>query len=69
MLRNWLSNINWGNNFEFAYPWVLSFLLLLPFLIIAYRKKTRKPATFKVSTTHFIRKTSSFKTLTKGAKL
>lgn len=64
MLRDWLYNINLGGNFEFAYPWVLYLFLLLPILIFVYRRNYRRPATFKVSTTYFIKKSTSFKTRT-----
>ncbi len=43
MVTNWLSHI------EFAYPWVLALLLLLPVLAVVYfKKKNKKTATLKV---------------------
>lgn len=65
MLRDWLSYMNINTNFEFAYPWFLVLLALLPLLIVVYRRKSKKPPTFKVSTTHFIKKSRSFKTRTR----
>lgn len=51
-----------GYNFELAHPWVLTLWLLLPILAIIYFRKNKKVATLKVSTTHFLRNVSSFKT-------
>lgn len=65
MFRDWLSYFDWGYNFEFAYPWVLGLLIILPLLVFVYGRKNRKPATFKVSTTHFIKKAKTFKTRTR----
>lgn len=57
MLNEWLQHI------EFAYPWVLGFLLLLPVLIYEYRRRyKRNQASMLVTTTHFIERTKSIKT-------
>ncbi len=65
MFRDWLSYFDWGYNFEFAYPWMLGSLIILPLLVMVYASKNRKTATFKVSTTHFIKKAKTFKTRTR----
>ena len=57
MLRDWYQNI------EFAYPWVLGALLLMPVLIYEYiRRNKRQQASMLVTTTHFVRSTQSLKT-------
>ncbi len=57
MLNEWLQHI------EFAYPWVLGFLLLLPVLIFEYARRNRKTqASMLITTTHFIENTKSIKT-------
>ena len=57
MLNEWLQHI------EFAYPWVLGLLLLLPVLIYEYRRRNkRSQASMLVTTTHFIENTKSIKT-------
>ncbi len=55
MIRNWLGNI------EFAYPWLLALLLLIPILVIEYLARRKKnEAWMMVTTTHFIEPDQSF---------
>lgn len=57
MLTEWLKHI------QFAYSWVLGALLLLPIFIYEYIKRNKKQqASLLVTTTHFIKGASSFKT-------
>lgn len=57
MLSRYLHHI------EFAYPWVLGVLLLLPILIYEYlRKQKKQQATMLITTTHFMRDVKSFRT-------
>ena len=56
MLREWFKHI------EFAYPWVLGALLLMPILIYEYiRRNKKQQASLLVTTTHFLKQSSSFK--------
>lgn len=53
----------WFRNIEFAYPWVLGALLLLPILIYEYmRRNNKQQAALLVTTTHFVKGTGSFRT-------
>lgn len=53
----------WFKNIEFAYGWVLSFLLLIPLLVYEYvRRIKRSEASMYVTTTHFISHLSSPRT-------
>jgi Ca-activated chloride channel family protein len=57
MLKEWYQNI------EFAWPWVLGALLLIPVLIYEYiRRNHRQQASMLVTTTHFLKTTQSFRT-------
>jgi len=57
MITNWLQHI------EFAYPWVLGLLLLLPVLIYEYiRSNKKKQASMLVTTTHFIQGVKDIRT-------
>ncbi len=57
MLTEWLQHI------EFKYPWVLGLLLLLPVLVMEYRRNSnRKQASMLVTTTHFISNISNLRT-------
>jgi Ca-activated chloride channel homolog len=59
MITNWLQHI------EFAYPWVLGLLILVPVLIFEYiRSNRKKQASMLVTTTHFIQGTRDLKTAT-----
>ncbi|MBV9963521.1 MAG: VWA domain-containing protein [Parafilimonas sp.] len=52
----------WYRNIEFAHPWVLGALLLLPVLIYEYiRRNNKQQASMLVTTTHFINKTQSLR--------
>ena len=56
----------WFKNIEFAYPWVLGALLLMPILIYEYaRRNFRQQASLLVTTTHFLKGSASFKTTLK----
>src|SRR5690242_11348919 len=56
MITDWLQHI------EFAYPWVLGSLLLLPVLIYEYiRSNKKKQATMLVTTVHFIQNAKDLK--------
>lgn len=56
MLKAWLKHI------EFAHSWMLGALLLLPILIYEYARRNKKQrASLLVTTTHFIKRSSSFK--------
>jgi Ca-activated chloride channel family protein len=58
MLNNWFQHI------EFAYPWVLGSLLLIPILVIEYiRRNNKNNASLLVTTTHFISNVTSIKTV------
>ena len=53
----------WYRNIEFAYPWVLGALLLMPILIYEYiRRIKRQQASMIVTTTHFVKNTPGFRT-------
>jgi Ca-activated chloride channel family protein len=53
----------WYQNIEFAYPWVLGALLLMPVLIYEYIRRNRKQqASMLVTTTHFVKSTPGFRT-------
>lgn len=55
--------INWLNHTDFAYPWILPLLILLPILVFEYyRRRRRSSAHLSITTTKFIRKTASLKT-------
>jgi len=57
MINDWLSHI------EFAYPWVLSLLMLLPIIIFFYFRNMRKQqASMLVTTTHFLQGADTIKT-------
>lgn len=54
----------WYQNIEFAYPWVLGALLLLPVLIYEYiRRNGRQQSSLVITTTHFLKGAASFKTV------
>lgn len=56
----------WYRNIEFAWPWVLGALLLLPVLIYEYiRRNRRQQASMLVTTTHFVKDTPGFRTSVK----
>jgi len=53
----------WYQNIEFAYPWVLGALLLMPILIYEYiRRNKKQQASLLITTTHFVKSTPNFKT-------
>jgi Ca-activated chloride channel family protein len=53
----------WFQNIEFAHSWILGALLLLPILIYEYtRRNNRQQASLLVTTTHFLKGSTSFKT-------
>lgn len=57
MIADWLQHI------EFAYPWVLGLLLLLPVLIYEYvRTNKKKQASMLVTTVHFIQDVKDIRT-------
>ncbi len=57
---------DWFQNIQFAYPWVFSFLLLLPIIIIEYTVRNNKTqASMLVSTTHFVSEVKSMRTATR----
>ncbi|MDE3236454.1 MAG: VWA domain-containing protein [Bacteroidota bacterium] len=57
MLSNWLQHI------EFAYPWILPLLLIVPYLIFWHIRSHRKQtAALTITTTHFIQHTQNWKT-------
>lgn len=57
MITKWISHI------EFAWPWVLVLLLLLPVMIWEYlRKRNHRDAAMMVTTTHFLQGIKSIKT-------
>ncbi|QEC68784.1 VWA domain-containing protein [Panacibacter ginsenosidivorans] len=59
MITDWLQHI------EFAYPWVLGLLILLPVMIFEYiRGNRRRQASMLVTTTHFIQGARDLKTAT-----
>lgn len=50
-------------NISFAYPWVLPVLLLIPLMTYWYYQRLRKnTAAMKVTTTHFLRRTTNWRT-------
>lgn len=56
----------WFQNIEFAYPWILGALLLLPIFIYEYIKRNnRQRASLLVTTTHFLKGSANFKTALK----
>ena len=56
---------NWYQHIEFAYPWVLGALLLLPVLIYEYLRRSKKPqASMLITTTHFVQDIKSIRTAT-----
>lgn len=53
----------WWEHIEFAYPWVLGFLILIPILIVEYNRRLNSSrAAMMVTTTHFIQHLKSVKT-------
>src|SRR5262245_24103577 len=57
MITDWLQHI------EFAYPWVLGLLMLLPVLIYEYfRSNGKREASMLITTTHFIKGTTDNRT-------
>ena len=53
----------WYQHIEFAYPWVLGFLLLLPVLIFEYYGRRKKmQSAMLVTTTHFLEDVRSYRT-------
>lgn len=55
--------VNWFQQTDFAYPWVLGLLILLPLLVVLhYRKKATTSAPLALSTTREIKKSRSWKT-------
>jgi Ca-activated chloride channel family protein len=57
MLSDWLAHTN------FAYPWLLPLLLVVPYLIFWYIKShQQQTASFPITTTYFLRHTSNWKT-------
>lgn len=55
--------LDWFENIDFAYPWALALLILLPVIGMEYFRRQKKlRANFPVSTTHFIGKIKSLKT-------
>lgn len=57
MLPNWLQHTN------FAYPWLLPLLLILPYLIYWYVKSNNhQTASFKITTTYFLHSVKNWKT-------
>ena len=53
----------WYQNIEFAWPWVLGALLLMPVLIYEYIKRSnRQQASMLVTTTHFVKSTQGLRT-------
>ena len=54
--------VNWFQQTDFAYPWLLVLLALLPVLVLLhYRKQQIKSATLALSTTREIKKSRSWK--------
>ena len=55
---------NWLKNIEFAYPWILYGLIVIPLLIIWYVKKSNKQKpSILISTTKFLAKPKGIKSL------
>jgi Ca-activated chloride channel family protein len=55
--------VNWLQQTDFAYPWLLCLLVLLPVLAyLHYRKQTQKSAPLALSTTREIKKSGTWKT-------
>jgi len=53
---------DWWQHIEFAYPWLLPLLLLIPYLIYwQWASKGRRGATLKVSTLQFLHPTTNWK--------
>src|SRR4051812_26184648 len=53
----------WYRNIEFAYPWILGALLLMPVFIYEYiRRNKKQQASMLVTTTHFVKPASDFRT-------
>jgi Ca-activated chloride channel homolog len=56
----------WFRNIEFAHSWILGAVLLMPVLIYEYIKRNKKQqASMLVTTTHFLKTTSDFRTTIK----
>ena len=54
--------VSWFQNTDFAYPWLLALLILLPVLaVLYYRKTTKKTAAIALSTTRDIKKSKTWK--------
>ncbi|MDE1192451.1 MAG: VWA domain-containing protein [Arachidicoccus sp.] len=55
--------IDWFKNIDFAYPWVLSLLILLPLIAMEYFRRQKKVrSNIIVTTTHFIATAKTFRT-------
>lgn len=55
--------VNWLQHTDFAYPWLLLLLVLLPVLVLLhYRKQAGRSAPLALSTTRDIKKTRTWKT-------
>lgn len=55
--------LDWFENIDFAYPWALALLILLPIIGMEYFRRQKKlRANMLVSTTYFMAKTKSLKT-------
>ena len=55
--------INWFENIDFAYPWVLTLLIALPVIAYEYFRRQKKgSAGIAVTTTHFISQAKTFRT-------
>lgn len=55
--------INWLQNIDFAYPWILPLLIALPFIGYEYfRKQKKSNASIAVTSTHFISQAKTFRT-------
>jgi Ca-activated chloride channel family protein len=56
--------LEWFQNIKFAYPWVLTLLIIVPLLIIWYRKNgAKRNASMMITTTHFISEVRSSKAI------
>ena len=55
--------INWIENIDFAYPWVLALLIMLPVIAFEYFRRQKKGnASIAVTTTYFISQAKTFRT-------
>ena len=55
--------VEWLQHIEFAYPWVLGLLILVPVLIFEYVRSNRKrQASMLITTTHFLQGVKDFRT-------